>query len=426
VDRSAAGFFLAAYRTPPARQPKDLDVFLDSLGMVYVMETEGHDFETFETQIRAANASLPGQLEYGATYEFTAPDATRFSVWYWLTGDKYKARVIQVDDPVSDLTTLPLVSGEHLEAPGGHDGLIQFTDPACGETPVVLDFRQPKPIRADIIGVCPQPWIDRAQTLMETASRFRDEGRTPDAQTALADAASAWAALAGAANFTIWAVGLARTASLMTTVDMTAEAVSTQQRAVDLVAGLSPSVADHREWLLTLAEARHNLLVRQRDDHRVADITAGAPGTVAAYRAYATDAGAAADIIRLEHDLTPLQKLLSDPALSVAADAVDAAELLVSAYETVTPPADHLEFDFLAAAARHNLVARLLDATRPDDAAGESVKAIAGWLAYAAEPGASSARAAAELNELARVLDQGGLTSQAQAARAAASSLGAA
>jgi hypothetical protein len=108
-DLSSAGFYTAIYRTPPARAGH-LDPPPDNLALLYAMEAEGMDFATFKQLTMDRNSALPASLEYGQTYEFHAPDDKVFSIWFQLTQEKHTARVVERDDPVRDLTTLPLAS----------------------------------------------------------------------------------------------------------------------------------------------------------------------------------------------------------------------------------------------------------------------------------------------------------------------------
>ncbi len=166
------GFYVAAYRTPAAR-PEDLDPVPDNLALVYAMEAGGMDFDRFRELTLALNRRLPDAFEYGGHYQFNAPDGKRFAIWFALTELTYTARVVDLNDPnaIGDLNTLPLVSGEYMTSPGGHDGLIEM------------------PVRVDNKSSCPGPWIERAQALFAIAQRFDEQGRAKDAQTALVDAA---------------------------------------------------------------------------------------------------------------------------------------------------------------------------------------------------------------------------------------------
>jgi hypothetical protein len=191
------GFYIAAYRTPVAR-PEALDPIPDNLALAYAMESGGMDFNRFRTVTMGLNRDLPDAFEYGGHYQFNAPDGKRFAIWFMLAGLKYTARVFDLNDPnaVGDLNTLPLVSGEYMTSPGGHDGLIEIRHPGCEQAPVVLDFRNAEmPVRVDNKSSCSGPWIERMQALFAIAQKFDEQGRAKDAQTALADAAQLYGEL---------------------------------------------------------------------------------------------------------------------------------------------------------------------------------------------------------------------------------------
>jgi hypothetical protein len=192
-DLSDRGFYVAAYRTPPSR-PEDLDPAPDNLGFVYAVEKVDMDrlhmdYNQFRDLTRARNAHLPAKFNYGGFYEFHAPDDKNFSIWFQLTGQKYQARVVDLSEPLGDLSTLPLVSGPYMKAPGpgGHDGLIEIRHPGSELTPLVLNYRDADhPVRIGNKTSNPAPWIDRAIALFAIASRLR---RATDMHAALADAA---------------------------------------------------------------------------------------------------------------------------------------------------------------------------------------------------------------------------------------------
>src|SRR6266536_269178 len=425
-DLSDAGFYVAAYRTPPAR-PDHLEKPLDNLALVYAMEApaagaDGMTFEQFKALTLERNAGLPARLDYGGFCEFHAPDNKRFRVLFKLTGDKYRARVVDLDDPIEDFSTLPLVSGEFLTAPGGFDGLIEFRDPSCEQARTVLDYRTlDNPIRTDNRRECPQPWIDRARALGAIGRQFNADGRTTDAQEALLDAVELWRELTVSAGTVVVAGELTVLAGQLGPAGLPDRAVETQELALRLLREFTPTDDERQEHLLALAEAQHNLIVRLIDAQRQADAVAAAPAAVAAYRRYVADAGSGADVMRLDRDLTPLQKHLLSVGLTE--EPLAAVALLVDAYAAAVPPADPREFDISFAEARHNLIARLIDARRLDDAAAQSAEAITAYERYAAERGADRARAQADLEELARVLRAGGLDSKADSAQAAAAAI---
>lgn len=190
VDRSDVGFFLAVYRTAAGSAPAGKGAPLDNLGIVYAAEADdlvqrSMDFAAFARTVRAQNAGLPAQLVYGSTVPFAAPDGKRYSIWFNNEGDKYRARVTEAPGGIVDFTTLGLVSGPYMTAPGRHDGLVEIRHPGCEAAPVVLDFRNPqRPQRDDAKAKCPQPWLDRADALFATSARLSSLGRLTEARLA--------------------------------------------------------------------------------------------------------------------------------------------------------------------------------------------------------------------------------------------------
>lgn len=195
-DRSDLGFYLAAYRTPPAR-PDDLDPVAETLGFVHVIESEVMDFETFRKQTLELNSGLPAKLEYGASYEFVSPLGVGYWIWFQMAGQKYQSRVVagllgpvSFLDPIetiNDFSFLPLVSGSYLASPGGHDGLIEIRTPGCEKSPLVLDFRGHVPAIHDNVKACPQPWLDRADALKALAESLASQDRKKEASEAMRD-----------------------------------------------------------------------------------------------------------------------------------------------------------------------------------------------------------------------------------------------
>jgi photosystem II stability/assembly factor-like uncharacterized protein len=159
-DLSRFGLYVAAYRTAPAR-PDSLDSPLDSLGLLYAMEADGMDFETFKQRTLERNTTLPANLEYGGHYVFDTADNHRFSFWLHPSLEKYQARIVRMDEPnpVTDFSSMPLVDGPYLKTPNGNDGYIEIRYPGC-ETPLILNFRDPEnPVRVDNLLACPQPLV---------------------------------------------------------------------------------------------------------------------------------------------------------------------------------------------------------------------------------------------------------------------------
>ena len=130
------------------------------------------------------------------------------------------------------------------------------------------------------------------------------------------------------------AAELTAVAGLLSSVGMTAQAVDTQREVVDLLSGEALSGSDRAEHLISLAEAKHNLLVALIDDHRASEAASCAADVIAAYRAY-TGAVAHPDVLRLNRDIVDLQKQLN--AIGLAAEPVEALQLHVVAFEGSSP-----------------------------------------------------------------------------------------
>ncbi|QQE89513.1 hypothetical protein [Azotobacter chroococcum] len=186
IDR--LGFYVAAYRTPPT-QPDQLDTPLESLGLLYAMEKGDMSFEDFKRLTLERNTTLPAKFEYGGHYTFHTADDHRFSFWLHPSLDKYTVRVVPMDEmhPAANFTTLPLVEGDYLRAPSGHDGFIEVRHPGC-ENPLVLDFRDlERPVRQENIGDCPEPWLERAHALFVYAQLLSNKGKHKEVQEALVE-----------------------------------------------------------------------------------------------------------------------------------------------------------------------------------------------------------------------------------------------
>jgi len=319
---SRLGIYFAAYRSPVALG--DLDGPPDNLGFVYAREAEGMDFETFRRLTLERNRDLPTELEYGSYYEFLPPDGGRFLVSFQLTGDSLKPRVVDLDDPI-DFGTLPLVSGPWLNAPGGHDGLIEIRDPRCPTVPVVLDFRTADaPGRVDNLAACPQPWVDRARALLDLAERRSEMGDYIGALHALVDRVDVFGQLATAdpifwsSVVASWAA-LAQLASQLANNGRPAEAVAVQEALVEVLAAFTPTPDQELEAAIMLAEARHNLVARLIEAGRADEAGALVGAAIAAYRHYTAISGA--DILRVGRSLAQLASQLANngrPAEAVA------------------------------------------------------------------------------------------------------------
>jgi hypothetical protein len=100
-----------------------------------------------------------------------------------------KCKVVDMSEPVTDFGTLPLISGEYMRAPGGHDGLVEIRQPGCEAAPMMLDYRNAaNPIRDEDRAGCPAPWIERMFTSFDASRRFLTEGRISDARDARTEA----------------------------------------------------------------------------------------------------------------------------------------------------------------------------------------------------------------------------------------------
>ncbi|MER5615470.1 hypothetical protein, partial [Streptomyces sp. NPDC002215] len=236
------GLYVAMYMTPAADGHCDLGIF-------YAAESAGTDYDTFREAVQRLNSHLPLRLEFGKSYEFYTPDGGRFSCSFDLLGDKYAERVVNLDDPVNDFKTLPLVSGEYLRATG-HTGHIEIWSPGRKDVAaVVLDFQNhASPERIDNEATWPELQLDRASAAME----FADHSRTLSAN--LASSAQA------------------------------AEAVEPAQTAVDVLAGFTPPPVVRTQYLATLASARRDLVTRLTAAKRADQARAAARETIQAYR----------------------------------------------------------------------------------------------------------------------------------------------
>jgi hypothetical protein len=99
--------------------------------------------------------------------------------------------------------------------------------------------------------------------------------------------------------------------------------VDAQQGLVDVLAAApAPAAGDRLEYLIMLAEARHNLIARLIDNHQAAQAAALAAPAIAAYQAYAATPGA--DLGRTGRDLVQLAAQLR--AIGDTADAATAQQ----------------------------------------------------------------------------------------------------
>jgi hypothetical protein len=185
IDLRHLGFYVALYRTRPA-QPDQLDTPLDSLGLLYAMEMGSMSFENFINLTLERNKTLPTKFEYGGHYTFHTADDQHFALWLHPSLEKYQARVVRTDEsnPVGDFTSLPLVEGDYLNT-DKHTGLIHILQPRC-ISPLILDFRNAeKPTRQDNMGICPKPWLERAQALFDFSQKLSSAEKHREAEAAL-------------------------------------------------------------------------------------------------------------------------------------------------------------------------------------------------------------------------------------------------
>ena len=148
-------------------------------------------FDGFKQSVLRANVHLPATLDYGGRYTFKMIDGRGIGIWFEFVEQKLTPRVVDMSEPVEDFAALPLVSGEYLRAPGGHDGLIEIRQPGCEMAPMILDYRDAaNPIRDENRAGCPAPWIDRMFASFDASRRFLSAGRISDAQAARTEASS--------------------------------------------------------------------------------------------------------------------------------------------------------------------------------------------------------------------------------------------
>ncbi|MFF9090991.1 hypothetical protein ACF1BE_32390, partial [Streptomyces sp. NPDC014991] len=171
---------------------------------------------------------------------------------------------------------------------------------------------------------------------------------------------------------------------------------------------------------ISLAEGRHNLIARLIDEDRIEEAASQVAETVAGYRQYARLAGA--DGMRAGRDLAELAALLTRARRT--AEAVNTLQALMDVYGAFTPgEADQLVYQISLAEGRHNLIARLIDEDRIEEAASQVAETVAGYRQYARLAGADGMRAGRDLAELAALLTRAGRTAQAGAAQQAADEL---
>jgi hypothetical protein len=178
----------------------------------------------------------------------------------------------------------------------------------------------------------------------------------------------------------------------------------------------SPAADQRLDYLIALAEGRHNLIARLIANQQVEQAAGLAGQAVADYRTYAAEPGA--DAMRAARDLGALSAELA--AAGRPGEAVQAQQALVEVLAGFSPAADQ-RLDYLIALAegRHNLIARLIADQQVEQAAGLAGQAVADYRTYAAEPGADAMRAARDLGALSAELAAAGLTTESVKAQQA-------
>jgi hypothetical protein len=146
-------------------------------------------FDEFTARTLRQN-QLPDPLDYGAAYRFVAADNGRFTFRLWAEGEKYRRRVLYVNDTAlpESFGTARLIEGEYLNAPNslhGHDGYLEVLHPLCDQ-PLVLDFRNRLvPRRGDNTAACPQWHLDVAGAYKQRSDQLWSAGRQVAATEAL-------------------------------------------------------------------------------------------------------------------------------------------------------------------------------------------------------------------------------------------------
>ncbi|MFD8220929.1 hypothetical protein ACFV2U_46535 [Streptomyces sp. NPDC059697] len=184
LDLGKFGFYVAVYWTPPTGQLPSLTQPLSNLAIVYATESAGSNFDTFKATLQNLNSNLPARFEYGKSYEFHTPDGGRFSCSFSLedSTDKYSERVVDLDAPINNLATLPLVHGEYMRATDhvpDHVGRIEIWAPGHTDVPaLVLDHQEPaKPERIDNEASWPQLQRELTQAALDFAAAMSNRSR---------------------------------------------------------------------------------------------------------------------------------------------------------------------------------------------------------------------------------------------------------
>ena len=454
------GFYLAAYRTPVA-DPERLRIQYGTVprnfGWIYAIEASAMPFARFADRILTRNGVLPDKLDWGATYVFATPHERQMTFDFWMRPDqfKYSRRIFKVDgQPMVPalFTAGHLVDGVYMRSTE-HEGRILIRGPGqpVDSDPLDLDFRQaPNPVRNDNAGSWPQPQRERAQAVMDFArmlltlnppqlqeaidllrsfeppadmlaeyrtvlaetlhfrlTRFLADG-VPFGEPAVKEVVDAYRLAAAIPNADVLRIArdLAQLAAQLATSGHTEDAIAAGQALVAVLVGTTPSAAaDRLEHHILLAEARHNLIARLFDGNRPDEAVALAGATIQSYKDYT--ALADADRPRTWRDMAELAAIFARAGKgTVSADVLRA---LVTMLETVAPTAaDRLEHHIQLAEARHNLIARLFDGNRPDEAVALAGATIQSYKDYTALADADRPRTWRDMAELAAIFARAG------------------
>lgn len=202
--------------------------------------------------------------------------------------------------------------------------------------------------------------------------------------------------------------------------DASVEAADGQQLVVEALDATSPNDQDPNEIVALRAEARQNLILRLLEAGRPADAAAAVAPMLERYRAYVEAGGDRSRVLRELGD--PIKPLLG-AHLTGEALAITRAQLEFLEHSHPLDPTIELAHRLDLANARHNLVARLLDAGQRDEAAAVAAVVVGEYLDYAARAGADVAEAVAQLRAFQHVVDGGGLTEASASTSAAINSL---
>ena len=190
------------------------------------------------------------------------------------------------------------------------------------------------------------------------------------------------------------------------------QALEAAQLIVNALRAYTPGTDGQLDYVISFAEARHNLIFRLVEAGQGVQAAALAGETVAGYRQYSSMPGA--DIFRLDTDLTELSKELTGIAEKPAA--LGCEQIDVEALRSFVPPVDgELDYSIRFAEARQNLIVRFIDVGQLAAAAALVDETLAGYQRYAALSGADLVRVARDLSELASGLAAAGETQAADA-----------